>query len=65
MKTHRKIPLKSPADGKILMHYTACGLIGRPAHMGAFDPRDVDCINCRSTELMRKKLYGDKKEEKR
>jgi hypothetical protein len=53
--THLKVPIKDE-DGKVLMYYTACGLVGSATHTGAYDPRDVDCLNCRRTKEFKNKF---------
>ena len=54
---HLKVPIKDE-DGKVLIYHTACGLIGTPCHTGAYDPRDVDCLNCRRTEEWKRRMRG-------
>jgi len=45
--THLRI--KSPEGTTV----TACGLAGYP-RLAAYDPRDVDCANCKKTKRYRK-----------
>lgn len=35
---------------------TACGLVG--TEYAAYDPRDVDCLNCRKTAAYRRAIGG-------
>lgn len=59
--THLKVAGTTGPDGNRI-YWTACGLIGTPTHGAAFDPRDVDCLNCRKTRqftyLLTGKTYG-------
>lgn len=37
---------------------TACGLVGE--YESAYDPRDVECLNCRKTKAYYKAINGGK-----
>lgn len=57
--THLKVG--PPTDrwlkyGQDRVSWTACGLIGTPSHGAAYDPREVDCENCRRTRAYRQRL---------
>lgn len=43
--------------------WTACGLIGTPAHVAAVDPRDVDCLNCKRTFEYRDSANAESQQE--
>ena len=43
--------------------WTACGLIGTPSHGAAWDPRDVDCLNCIRTREYKERLGGYRHED--
>jgi len=55
--THLKVTGPGPGPK---VSWTACGLIGTAAHVAAWDPRDVDCINCRRTVEWRERMEGAK-----
>lgn len=39
---------------------TACGLAAHKGLHVAHDPRDVDCIRCRTSKFWQRKINGDK-----
>lgn len=54
--THLEVKYDTPGHYTGSVSWTACGLVGTPTHDAAWDPRDVDCLNCRRTREFKQRM---------